>query len=201
LRRAAIRATNILMNQSEGAMPTTESSGTKPQVCTGEGQTAYKSALGYQRLGVDPKILQRVPFFGLQLKTIGRAIRGTAGITHAFDLLLGSEDPDARKVSDAYRSVPASYRRLLAPEAFCLAAGVEPNRVLEILTVIAVRRMGQVSTIVAAALQPRVVEKMVERALQDDGVRDRTRFLEATGFMPSAGVPSFVQQTVAKWTL
>jgi hypothetical protein len=39
------------------------------------------------------------------------------GTTHAFDLLLGSEDPDARKLSDAYRSVPASYRRLLAPEA------------------------------------------------------------------------------------
>jgi len=147
---------------------------------------------------VDPKNLQRVPFFARQLKNLARAVRDSVAITHAFDLLLGSEDPDARKVSDAYRSVPASYRPLLAPEAFCLAAGVEPNRVLEILTVIAVRRMGQVSTIVAAALQPRVVEKMVERALQDDGVRDRTRFLEATGFLPSAGVPSFVRQAGAK---
>jgi hypothetical protein len=112
-------------------MSTTEGLHTKPQVCRGEGQTAYKCALGYQRLGVDPKNLQRVPLFAMQLKNIARAVRGAVGITHAFDLLLGSEDADARKVSDAYHSVPASYRRLLAPEAFCLAAGVPPNRVLD----------------------------------------------------------------------
>jgi hypothetical protein len=181
-------------------MPTTESPHTKPQVCRGEGQTEYKRALGYQQLGVDPTNLPRVPFFAMQLRSIARTLR-TAGYARAFDLLLGCEDPDARKVSDAYRSVPASYRRLLAPEAFCLAAGVAPNRVLEILAVIAMRRMGQASTIIAAVLQPRVVEKLVERALMDDGTRDRAMFLKATGFVPTAGVPSFVQQAVAKCTL
>jgi hypothetical protein len=182
-------------------MRNTESPCRKPQVCRGEGQTAYKCGLGYQRLGVDPRNLQRVPFFAIQLKSIARAVRGVAGTVRAFDLLLGSEDPDARKVSDAYRSVPASYRRLLAPEAFCLAAGVEPNRVMEILTVIAVRRMGQASTIIAAVLQPRVVGKMVERALRDDGTRERAMFLKATGFVPPAGVPSLFQQAAAKCAL
>jgi hypothetical protein len=146
---------------------------------------------------VDPKNLQRVPFFAMQLKSIARA----ADVTRAFDLLHGAEDPDARKVSDAYRSVPASYRRLLAPEAFCFAADVEPNRVLEILVLIAVRRMGQASTIIAVLSQVRVVEKIVERALQDTGRKERMMLLKATGFLPTAGVPSFVQQAAAKRAL
>jgi hypothetical protein len=169
------------MNPSEGAMPTTEIPHAKPQVCRSEGQTDYKRALGYQQLGVDPKSLQRVPFFAMQLKSIARA----ANVARAFDLLQGSDDPDARKVSDAYLSVPASYRRLLAPEAFCLAAGVSPNRVLEIVTVIAVRRTGQASTIVGALALLRVVEKTVKRALQDDGTRERAMLLKAMGFLPS----------------
>jgi hypothetical protein len=168
------------MNPSEGTMPTTESPRARPNVCRSESQTDYKRALGYQQLGVDPKNLQRVPFFAIQLKSIARA----ADVTRAFDLLQGSDDPDARKVSDAYLSVRASYRRLLAPEAFCLAAGVPPNRVLEIVTVIAVRRTGQTSTIVGALALPRVVEKTVKRALQDDGTRERAMLLKAMGFLP-----------------
>jgi hypothetical protein len=162
-------------------MPATETPRTKPPVCRHEGQTDYRRALGYRRLGVDPKSLQRVPFFATQLKSIARAVEAT----RAFDLLLGSEDPDARKVSDAYRSVPASYRRLLAPEAFCLAASVAPNRVLEIVTVIAMRQTGQVSTIVGALALPRVVAKTIKRALQDDGTRERAMLLKAMGFLPS----------------
>src|SRR5271156_844182 len=164
-------------------MPATETPRTKPQVCRSEGQTDYRRALGYQQLGVDPKNLQRVPFFALQLKSIARTL--ASGGARAFDLLLGSEDPEAKKVSDAYLSVPASYRRLLAPEAFCVAAGVPPDRVLEIVTVIAVRRTGQASTIVGALALPRVVEKTVKRALQDDGTRERAMLLKAMGFLPS----------------
>ena len=51
---------------------------------------------------------------------------------YPFDYLRSSEDPDARKVVDVYLSVPESYRRLLPAEAFCRAAGVSPERVLEI---------------------------------------------------------------------
>jgi hypothetical protein len=132
-------------------MSTAEGLHTKPHVCRGEGQTAYKCASGYQRLGVDPKNLQRVPLFAKQLKNIARAVRGAVGITHAFDLLLGSEDADARKVSDAYRSVPPSYRRLMAPEAFCLAADVAPDRVLEIVVTAAMRGLWRGSPGIAAS--------------------------------------------------
>jgi integrase len=48
-----------------------------------------------------------------------------------LELLLSSEDPEARKVADAYLSVPESYRKLLPLEAYCKAACVSPWRVLE----------------------------------------------------------------------
>jgi hypothetical protein len=86
-------------------------------------------------------------------------------------------------VSRAYLSVPASYRRLLPPEVFCLAAGVSPWRVLEAITVVAVREGAQASAILAAITHPQVVAKTIERALQDEGVSEREMLLRAVGFL------------------
>ena len=88
---------------------------------------------------------------------------------------------------DVYLSVPESYRRLLPVEAFCLAAGVSPWRVLEGITVVAVRQGAQASAILAAVVHPSVVEKTVERALQDDGTKERMMLHKAVGFLPTRG--------------
>lgn len=82
-------------------------------------------------------------------------------------------------------SVPESYRRLLPPEAFCHAAGVSPWRVLEIIAGVAVRQGAQASAIIAAIAHPRVVEKTIDMALQDDGTRERMMLHKAVGFLPS----------------
>ncbi len=155
------------------------------------GQTAYKRQLGYQSLGVNPKDVQCVPFLANQLRRIARAVRGAgtddpaAAPVRPLEYLRNCEDPEARKVLEAYEKVPESYRRLLRPEDFCHAAGVSPWRVLECITVVAVREGTQSSAIVASILVPRVVAKTVERALQDDGIRERTMLLKATGFLPA----------------
>jgi hypothetical protein len=160
----------------------------RPTVRTCVDQTDYKRELAYKRLGINPKDVQCVPFLATQLRRIARAVRGAdkhgppAEPVRALDLLQGSEDPEARKVADAYLSVPESYRRLLPPEAFCHAAGVSPWRVLEIITVVAVREAGQGAAIIGSLLYPRVVAKTVERALQDDGIRERMMLLKATRF-------------------
>jgi hypothetical protein len=86
-------------------------------------------------------------------------------------------------VFDVYRSVPESYRRLLRPEDFCHAAGVSPWRILECITVVAVRQGAQGAAIVAAINQPRVVMKIAERALQDDGWRERLIMGKAAGYL------------------
>jgi len=161
----------------------------RPTVRTLAGQTDYKRELAYQRLGIRAKDVQCVPFFAIQLRRIARSVRGAdkhgppAEPVRALDFLQGSEDPEARRVADAYLSVPESYRRLLPPEAFCHAAGVSPWRVLEIITVVAVRQAGQGSAIVAALNHPRVVQKIVEKALQDDGIRECIMLYKAMGHL------------------
>ncbi len=132
--------------------------------------------------------MQILPFFDANLTRIARCVRAdkqdpAAKSVRALDLLEGSSDPEARRVLDVYRSVPASYRRLLPAEAFCLAAGVSPWQVLDAITVVAVRQTAMVSAIVAFLLSPRVVERTVERALQDDGIKEMVLFHKATGFL------------------
>jgi hypothetical protein len=152
------------------------------------GQTDYKRRLAYKRLGINPKDVQCIPFLATQLRRIARAVRGAdkhspAPTVRPLDFLGSSEDHEARKVLEVYLSVPESYRRLLRPEDFCHAAGVSPWRVLEIITVVAVRQGAQASAVVASIEHLRVVEKTVERALQDDGWRERMIMHKATGFL------------------
>jgi hypothetical protein len=160
-------------------MPTGEIPRTKPQVCRGEGQTDYKRALAYQLLGVDAKDVQRVPYFDAQLRKIARASR----VSCALALLAESDDPNAIKVHSAYSSVPESYRRLLPAEAFCHAAGVSPWLVLEAVTIAALRAGVMASALVAAINGPRVVQKTIEIALTDEGVRERIAFHKASGWI------------------
>jgi hypothetical protein len=161
----------------------------RPIVRNSVGQTDYKRELAYRCLGIDPKDVQCIPFFATDLRRIARAFRGAnkdglaATPVRALDFLESSEDPEARKVLEVYRSVPESYRRLLRPEDFCHAAGVSPWRVLECITVAAVRIRAMGSAIVVAIVGPRVLEKTIEIALTDGGHRERDTLLRAAGFI------------------
>jgi len=177
--------------QNEGVDAKENRSASHWEVPKETGQTAYKRELAYRCLEINPEDVQCVPFLANQLRRIARTVRGagtddpTAAPVRPLEYLRNSEDPEARKVVEVYYSVPESYRRLLRPDDFCHAAGVSPWKVLEIITVDAVRQGAQSSAIVASILSPRVVAKTVERALQDDGVRERTALLKATGFLPA----------------
>jgi hypothetical protein len=102
-----------------------------------------------------------------------------------------SSEPDARKVLAAYESVPASYRRLLPAEAFCQAAGVSPKRVLEMIAIVLVQNGGRLTSVRAAVAQERVLSKTVDRALRDEGWRERLMIHKATGVVPTWGWKEF----------
>jgi hypothetical protein len=169
-------------------MPNAKTVSLKPQVCRGEGQTAYKRALGYQMLGICPSEVERIPYFRSQLRKIARLARvanrrcESSVSIPALALLAISSDPEAAKVRSAYLSVPESYRRLLPPEAFCHAAGVSPWIVLEAITLACVRSGAAAAAIVAAVNGPRVVQKTIEAALTDEGSKARNAFLNAVGY-------------------
>jgi len=171
-------------------MASTETSPARPQVCRGDGQTDYKRALAYQLLGITLKDVQRIPYFGAQLRKIARTVRGASKYgaardpVRALDFLEASEDPEARKVLKPYLSIPESYRRLLPPEAFCYVAGVSPWVVLEAVTIVAVRQGAMASAVLAAVHHPRIVQKTVEMALRDEGAKERLILHKAVGFLP-----------------
>lgn len=160
-------------------MPTGEIPRTKPHVRRGEGQTDYKRALAYQLLGIEAKDIQPIPYFETQLRKIARASR----VSCALALLAESDDPNAIKVNLAYLSVPESYRRLLPAEAFCHAAEVSPWLVLDAVTIAALRGGVMASALVAAIHGPQVVQKTIDIALTDDGVKERIAFHKATGWI------------------
>jgi hypothetical protein len=178
------------MNRPDDASATRnglETDGTQRESDTG--QTAYKRDLAYRRLGINPKEVLYYPFLAIQFRRIARKIRAgsvedptVAGVS-ALEYLVFSEDPEALKVLKAYRSVPASYRRLLRPEDFCHAAAVSPFRVLEIITVVAVRHVADTSAIIGAVLHPSVVGKTLEMALRPDGHKVRLMIHRAVGFL------------------
>jgi hypothetical protein len=158
------------------------------------GQTVYKRFLAYQCLGIEPEKVKRVPFFGVDLRRIRRLAHPTrepdgtpCAPVGLLDALKLSDDPEGRKVFAAYDSVPQSYRRLLPPEAFCVAAGVSPWRVLEIIAGVEIRWGAQASAIIAGMMLPGVVSKAIERARENDGFKDRELLFRATGLLRGPG--------------
>lgn len=156
-------------------------------------QTGYKRQLAYAHLGINPKDVKCMPFLHANLRRIARTVRGvihdvsSSSPVRPLDCLEFSDDPDARKVLSVYRSVPVSYQKLLPVEAYCLAAGVSPDRVLELLTVVAVREGARASAILASIFHPSLVMKTVERALQKDGTRECMMLHKAVGFLNARG--------------
>lgn len=137
--------------------------------------------------------MQFVPFLRGELRRIARIIRGVdrddppSPTVRPLEYLRASYDPEVGKVLDAYLSVPESYRRRLPVEAICQAAGVSAWRILEVITVVAVRQGAQGSAIIVAAMHSRVVQKTVERALQDDGSQELMMLHKAFNFLPRRG--------------
>jgi hypothetical protein len=175
-----------MVSEPNGAMPAV--------VRANLSQTDYKRSLAYKYLGIDPRDVQCTAFFRTDLKRIARLLNRNRekGELHdsrirPLELLWSCNDLEARKVLNVYLSVPQSYRRLLPLEAFCHAAAVSPWRILECIAAVAVRQEGQASAVIAAALHVGVVEKMVERALQDGGFRECLMLSKAVGFVPTWG--------------
>lgn len=99
--------------------------------------------------------------------------------------LESSDDASCRAVLLAYHTCAYAHRRSLPIEAFCCAANVTTQHVLEQLVLLAVRQGAQAATMLTGLNQPRVVQKTIEMALRDEGVSDRALFHRASGWTPT----------------
>jgi hypothetical protein len=134
--------------------------------------------LAFQKLGINPGDVQFMPFVRASLKRIARVLN-----QDPINLLGSCDAQEARKVYDVYQAVPVSLRRFLPVEAIFTAAGVRPERVIELIAGLAARDAALGAAVVAAIWSAGVVRKTVEMALTDGGVKDRLTLFRAVGFL------------------
>jgi hypothetical protein len=143
----------------------------------------------YDVLGITHDAVLRAPQITHQLRLMSARVHSEINTPRdPYYFLNASDDPDARRILDAYYSVALCHRARVPLEAFCVAAGVPTLRALDLITIAMVRAGAQASTVVGAMCMPSVVEKMVERALddtRDDATENATLLAKATGFLPS----------------
>ena len=141
----------------------------------------------YRHLDIDRTLVSKLPRITPQLGQVNKML-DKLGLNLPHDpyfYLSASEHPDARAILDARNSLPRYMANLLPIEAFCCKAGISPPRVLEMITVVAMRMGAQASTMLAALSHPEVVKRTIESALTDAGADERAILHKATGFLPT----------------
>jgi hypothetical protein len=141
----------------------------------------------YQRLGVTPEQVRALPTVTHHLRRLAKAIK-VKGVSIPRDplyYLRASDDNAVQRVLAARDAIPFGYSRLLPWEAFCAKAEVSPLRLVQAMTDVCRVMAKQFATVIASVNHPAVVEKSVEVALTDEGVKDREMLHKAAGFLPT----------------
>jgi hypothetical protein len=109
---------------------------------------------------------------------------GVEGVVEA--LRFSQEDESARAFPQKYDSIPPADRPYLSIDEICVAAGVDPSRLLKL----AVDRLVKISLMKAnievSSSLPRVIKATVKSALTDKGTRDRRLLFQIAGILPTA---------------
>lgn len=140
----------------------------------------------YERLGVTPEQVRALPTVTHHLRRLAKAIK-VKGVSVPRDplyYLRASDDHAVRRVLEARDAIPFECIRLLPWEAFCAKADVSPLRLVQAMTDVCRVMSKQFATVIASVNHPAVVEKSVEVAMTDEGVKDREFLHKHAGFIP-----------------
>jgi len=107
-------------------------------------------------------------------------------------LRFSQEDESARAFLQKYDSVPPADLSYLSIDEICVAAGVDPKRLLTLAVDWMVKISVMKAQIAVYSNLPKVTEALVKSAVTDKGVRDRRLFLQITGILPTAHPGGFV---------
>ena len=141
---------------------------------------------GYKRLGVTIEQVRATPTVTHHLRRLAKAIK-VKDVSIPRDplyYLRASDDPAVRRVLVVRDSIPFGYSRLLPWEAFCVKAEVSPLRLVQAMTDVCRIMSKQFASMIASVNHPAVVEKTVEVALTEGGVKDREFLHKHAGFVP-----------------
>lgn len=126
--------------------------------------------------------------------------RGAGGIESAIEALEGDDSPNSLQFLKVWKGLRADERRKISFETIILGAGLTTRQFLETLTGALAQQAGDVSRMLIAASQPRVIERVVQGAttlrpiFNKNGdivgesfgsVKHQELFLKGSGFLPT----------------
>jgi hypothetical protein len=110
----------------------------------------------------------------------------------ALQAMRFSDNPVVKKFLARYQQIPAGDRNYLPFEAIALAADVEPAYLLgEILLAMSEFSVASVK-VIGINRHPEVMKKTVERALEDEGFREREMVHSMLGALPQKSGSIFI---------
>jgi hypothetical protein len=119
--------------------------------------------------------------------TLSFAFRGAGGRQTAIEYarLAAGNDKRFERFCFAYDRLSSSDQGVIRLEDLCAAAEITPSEFLGGIVTVAYKHNTDVSRLVAAINQPRVVEATIEAALQPFGTDDRKILHTHSGFLPT----------------
>jgi hypothetical protein len=142
-------------------------------------------ATAYKKLGISKDSIRTVPKVTLMLKEIMSGLKERGLPEDPYYYLNVSADLDARKLILIYNSIIPSARCLLPLEAFCVAASVDPNSIVDSIVKAITRFNALKSGVSLSASQPDMVQKTIEAASDiENGHKDRRLHMQVSGLMP-----------------
>lgn len=151
-------------------------------------------AVIYRRLGiitseessqVAEKMIRAVPKVTPILDEIFASLIKEGFPFDPYYYLNSSDDPDARKLMTIYSETAPSFRALLPLEAFCVAASVNPNSILDAIVKSIARVKALSAAVNLSVAQPEIVDVNIQAARDiENGYNDRRLFMQTSGLMP-----------------
>jgi hypothetical protein len=108
-----------------------------------------------------------------------------------MDYLQFSSDEQAQQIVALYHRLNATERKAVTIDYLVMAAGLDPAHVLGCVGAEVYRMAG----ILACMDAPKVMRKLVERALKPDGYQDRRLLFQMAGVLPMPGNTRGFQRT------
>ena len=139
----------------------------------------------YRKLGIESKALLSVPQITPLLTEIMSGLKKRGLPTDPYHYLDASSDLEARALMAIHKSCGKQVRDTLPLEAFCVAAGVDPNRILDSLVKVIERMKALKSAVNLSISQPEIVDATIEAAKDiENGHKDRVLHMKVSGLMP-----------------
>jgi len=139
----------------------------------------------YKKLGISSKSLSTVPQITPLLTDIMSGLKKRGLPTDPYHYLDASSDLEARGLMMVYKQSWKQVREALPLEAFCVAAGVDPNRILDSLVKVIERVKALKSAVNLSVSQPEIVDTNIAAAMDiDNGYHDRRLHMQVSGLMP-----------------